>query len=239
MATFDTYTLKARLYPIIILFFPIIIVGVSYSFQFESFLYFFYSVGVVSALTYLFSQLGRDQGKQKERALWESWGGAPTTQLLRLTNNRIDKFTKARYHKKLQSLCPVETAPNLELEEQSPTSADEIYVAWTKYLLSHTRDVKAFPLLLKENTSYGFRRNLWGLKPHGLILTLVIGIANYLFWAISLGSYNPLSFPVTFEYSTLLLSLILFFWLIVVTRNWIKVTAFSYAERLCEASEQL
>ena len=84
---FDLYSLKARFYPVIILFFPIVIIGVAYSLEFEKFFALLSSMGVVGALTYLFSQLGRDRGKLKEADLWTSWGGAPSTQLLRLRDN--------------------------------------------------------------------------------------------------------------------------------------------------------
>jgi len=236
---FDNYTLKARFYPVIILFFPIIITGVFYSFQFESLVHLFTSLGLVGALTYLFSQLGRDQGKKKEGALWESWGGSPTVQILRLRDTHIDSHTKLRYHKKMQQLCVVPVIPDITMETTNSNNADEVYKAWTKYLISQTRDSSKYPLLLKDNTSYGFRRNLWGLKPYGLFITCIIAVCNFLFWANQTKSWNPLSFPNAFLYSTLTLFLILIFWISIVTRNWIKIPAFAYAERLCEAIESL
>jgi hypothetical protein len=171
--------------------------------------------------------------------LWRSWGGAPTTQLLRIQDNRIDKHTKKRYHEKLQINCPVIVVPHLSMETNNSQESDEVYQTWTKYLISKTRDGKKFPLLLKDDTSYGFRRNVWGLKPHGLAFTIIFILANYFFWVIRLKSFNPLFFPNTFKYSTLMLFAILVFWLLIVTKNWVKLPAFSYAERLCECVESL
>lgn len=236
---FDNYALKARYYPVVILFFPIVLIGIIYSFEFNSTLQAFTSIGAVGAFTYLFSQLGRDRGKLKENALWKSWGGSPSVQLLRLRNDRLDYITKQRYHKKLQVLCPGEITPSIEIEEDNPVVADQVYFAWTKYLISQTRDVKKFSLLYKDNVSYGFRRNLWGLKSLAiLILILLIG-GNYLFWAVRLQEFNPMAFPLGFRYTAISLTIFLFFWVFVVTKEWIKVPAFSYAERLCESVEVL
>jgi len=94
---FDSYSLKARYYPVIILFLPVIVLGFFYSLQYESILHFLGSLGVLGALTYLFSQLGRDEGKRKEPMLWRSWGGPPTTQLFRLSDQRDHRQQCAIY----------------------------------------------------------------------------------------------------------------------------------------------
>lgn len=234
---FDNYTLKARYYPVIILFFPIIVLGLFYSFQFDSTIHAFASVSAASALTYLFSQLGRDQGKLKEPALWKSWGGSPSIQIFRLRNEHLDKHTKQRYHQRLLSLCPVDVIPDLEMETNNPNSADEVYKAWSKYLISQTRDTKKYALLFKDNISYGFRRNLWGLKPFAVFIILGLVIGNYLFWVFRMDQWIPVEFPLSFMYSTIALLLLLCFWLFIVTKNWVRIPAFSYAERLCESVE--
>ncbi|PZR05032.1 MAG: hypothetical protein DI539_25210, partial [Flavobacterium psychrophilum] len=121
----DTYSLKARFYPVVILFFPLIIIGVSYSLHYENLIHVGSSLGLFGVLMYLFSQLGRDQGKMKENDLWNSWGGALTTQVLRCDNLLIDKHTRKRYHKKLQELCPIDEAPIADHEIENPGCNDE------------------------------------------------------------------------------------------------------------------
>jgi len=239
MTLFDNYTLKARFYPIAILFFPLVVIGIAYSVQFENISYSISTLGLGSVLTYLFSQLGRDAGKVKEKRLWQRWGGAPTTIVLRLSDTIIDPVSKGRYHKKLLSLCPVDYTPSLELEASTPQITDQVYAAWTKYLLSKTRDAKSFPLLMKENTSYGFRRNLWALKPVGIIFCLGVIFLNYVFWQAYIDSWNPILFPSAFQFSSAILIAILIFWIAIVTKKWVKIIAFAYAERLLEATENL
>jgi hypothetical protein len=236
---FDNYSLKARYFPVIIFLFPIAVIGFFYSLQFDSIFHFLASLGVVGALTYLFSQLGRDQGKLKEPYLWKSWGGMPSIQLLRLRDPHFDKHTKQRYHQKLQTLCPVSTNPDTAMENDDPQAADDVYNAWTKYLISQSRDNKKFSLLYKENVSYGFRRNVWGLRPLAITFSMCLLIANYLFFTLTLNTFYPQSFPNSFIYSSLSIILIILFWLFIVTKPWVKLVAFSYAERLCECADNL
>ena len=236
---FDNYSLKARYYPVIILFLPIVVLGFFYSQQFESVFHFLGSVGVVGALTYLFSQLGRDQGKRKESLLWNSWGGAPTIQLLRLQDSHLDTHTKHRYHQKLQQLCGASVSPDVDLETNHPEKADDIYRSWTKYLISQTRDTKKFSLLYKENVNYGFRRNLWGLRSFAILLAIGLLVGNYFFWSLKLNEFNPALFPNSFLYSSIAIGIIILFWLLIVNKTWVKLVAFSYAERLCECVDNL
>lgn len=236
---FNIYTLKARLYPIVIVLFPIVILGISYSFEFQSYIQVLSSLGTVSALTYFVSQIGRDFGKKKEKFLWASWGGAPSVQLLRLRDSNIDTHTKARYHRRLLALVTDTSMPDSIMESNEPEKADEVYKAWTKYLINQTRDTKKYSLLFYENTSYGFRRNLLGLKPFALFLTVILLAGNYLFWATKNKSWSPVTMPLSFQISSGILFCILLIWLFLITSDWVKLIAFAYAERLCESIDSL
>ncbi len=235
----DNYALKARFYPMVIMLFPIIVIGVFYSIHFQALMWLLSSLGIVGAIKYLLSQIGRDRGKSKEPELWKMWGGAPTTQIIRISNRLIDAHTKERYRQKLQTLCPLPSVPDALLEHTNGDAADEAYKAWTNYLIAKTRDGKKYGLLLKDNISYGFRRNLWGLKRYGILLTGTVLGANYIFWAAHTHVYNPLSYPKSFMYSEGALSIVLIFWIVTVTSEWIKIPAFSYAERLYESLENM
>jgi hypothetical protein len=92
-------------------------------------------------------------------------------------------------------------------------------------------------LLFEELISYGFRRNLYGMKSIGIFLaSLCTGIESLsLFWG----------FRTTHQLDTgkavfLALDLFLLFcWLFAITPNWVKRASDSYAERLLAASENL
>ena len=77
------YTLRARTYPALLVVLPVGVVLFAWVPD-GSFL----EGGVISLLatgvgTALLAQWGRDAGKRREPQLWKSWGGPPTTRLLR------------------------------------------------------------------------------------------------------------------------------------------------------------
>ncbi|WP_262249865.1 hypothetical protein [Parapedobacter soli] len=235
----DRYSLNARIYPVVIFYMPAIILAVLFLLKFDNYIHLFTSFGIVGALSYLFSQLGRDGGRRKERKLWRSWGGAPTTQLLRWSNNEINVNIKKRYHNKLSVLCPVDDLPDPAYEQANPVESDEIYQYWTKFLISKTRDTQKYSVLFKENMNYGFRRNLWGMKTYAIWLILILMVGTYGYYWLTIKSINPTIYPMEFLIAEVILLVIFFFWIFVINKNWIKVPAFAYAERLLEATEEL
>lgn len=232
----DKYSLKARLYPMFILFLPLIAIGISYSIDIENYLNILTSIGISAALSYFFSNLGRDSDKRKEKELWDSWGGAPTQQIFSYDNDRIDQHTKDRYHRFMLSRLPTKETIDFTVEQET---VKEIHQSWTKYLITQTRDTKKFALLFKENTSYGFRRNLWGLKPFSLALICICLIVNYLYSATNSNSINFLNYSVTFKVSESILVLLFLVWIFIIKKEWVKIPAFAYAERLLETIDIL
>lgn len=233
----NTYSLKARIYPVILSLLPILIIGILFSIEFQNFYQGLGSIGLSGVLFFLFSQLGRDRGKKKEKQLWEEWGGSPTTQLFRFSNDTIDSITKKTYHDTMNKLVSSSVIPSIEEEEKSPEICDEVYKSWTKLLLSKTRDTSKFNLLFSENINYGFRRNMYGLKPFSIIVILllcvVIWISNYL----TNNGFNFMDKSTLVQQFILMISLV--FWVFVVSKEWIKVPAFSYGERLLETINEI
>lgn len=197
-------------------------------------------VGLLSSfgLTSLLEQFGRDQGKNKEPQLWASWDGAPTTQMLRHRDTKMCNPTmRKRYHEKLRKLVPNMHLPTPEEEARDPAGADNVYEAYTRYLINQTRDTEKFPLIFEENINYGFRRNLWGMRPAGIAIAL-LGIAvalcatylawvrNDLLWLVAMGT-------------TLINICLAVWWVVRITVAWVFIPAKAYAERLLEACDSL
>lgn len=216
-----------------ILLLPLIILGIAYSIEMESYLNILSSLGVSAALSYFLAQIGRDSGKRKEKGLWEYWGGAPVEQLFSYQNSVLDLQTKNRYHKKMISKVSMES--DIDFKSASQNETKSIYQAWTKYLIANTRDTKKYSLLFKELISYGFRRNLWGLRIFSIILILLCIIGNY----IITRSLNPIEYSLTFKVSEIALLGLLLIWIFIVNRDWVKIPAFAYAERLLETIDSL
>ncbi|ADB14989.1 conserved hypothetical protein [Pirellula staleyi DSM 6068] len=188
-------------------------------------------IGIVTyfGLTALIAQLGRDEGKRLEPWLFEHWGGKPTTQILRHRNSYLDINTKARYHRTLSSLLPNLPMPSDTTEKNNPTAADAVYESCAQYLRERTRDKRDFPLVHAENVNYGFRRNLWGMKKAGIVISICSLIATLLVTYLRSESGMPYSLPAT---ASLISAWMLVWWLLRIKPSWVRVTAFAYAERL-------
>jgi hypothetical protein len=233
----DQYTVRARLLPALLVALP---AGVATLAWFPDGILGWGAVwGLItwSGGTLLLAQIGRDAGKRKEARLFELWGGKPTTRMLRHAGG-ANPVTLARRHEKLKSLMQDVKLPTPEEEAADPHAADEVYEACTTFLREKTRDRKKFDLVFEENCNYGFRRNLWGMKPLGLVIALlalaaIVGIPVTDPAARSGGRLGLVA--VTGAVGLLLL----LGWLFVFTPGWVRVAAGAYAERLLEASERL
>jgi len=182
----------------------------------------------------LLSELGRDQGKKKEAELFKLWGGKPTTRMLRHRHTSLDAVTLARYHSVISRLIG-KALPTRDNEKADPKSADALYESGVKLLLERTRDAGKFPLLLKENTSYGFRRNLWGMKPAAIFICCLSLIASLVPVCAALFNQTPLPpLPLALTVSIIVL---LVWWILRVKSDWIRIPGDGYAQRLLAACD--
>jgi hypothetical protein len=60
------------------------------------------------------------------------------------------------------------------VEQNDPAAAKSFYERTGTWLRENTRDTKKFPILFNELVTYGFRRNLLGVKWPALALNLVV-----------------------------------------------------------------
>ncbi len=119
------------------------------------------------------TQVGRDRGRALEPGLFRSWGGKTSVAMLRHSDTRLSDVTKDRYRSFLVRTVPGLQLESAEGEQRNPEKADEGYESAVSWLLTQTRDRERFALLFWENTSYGFRRNVWALKPVAFALETV------------------------------------------------------------------
>lgn len=233
----DAYDRKARLYPALVVVLPVAATGMVFlAVEFginEALLFLAVSCGGA----FLLGQLARDAGYKKQPGLWKSWGGPPTDVMLSHTDTRLNAVVKQRYHQKLAELVSGTSAPSAQQEQADPEGANTTYGAWAQYLRSQTRDTKKFALLFKENINYGYRRNVWGMRPVGIAATLLccmaIGIYSWLQCRTGCVMHKPLLICFTIDFVFLVL------WLFVFTRSWVRIPALAYSERLLEAVDQL
>ncbi len=166
---FDAYGLRAQLFPALIAGLPtlgLLIVLVPWDhLGFPHAL-----AGIMSGvLLYAFADLARRYGRKVEARL----GTRATPQLFHRANTVIDEPLKVRYRAFLVKKIGG-TVPSEEQERTEPEEPNRWYNAAATWLREHTRDHKKFVLLFNELVSYGFRRNLLGLKYLSLILNVIV-----------------------------------------------------------------
>ena len=186
-------------------------------------------------LSYFMSQVASDFGKRLEPALWDSWGGPPTTRFLRHDNEEFNPATRTRVHAQLRAFGL--RIPTDEEEKADRGRALEFYSSAVDEIRRLTRDSQRFHLVYKGNIEYGFRRNLLGLKQVGLAITVLALVASG--WSLFRGWHTDgLILPVAFVI-TLLNTCVALGWLIGVRSATVRITADRYARYLLEAALDL
>jgi hypothetical protein len=232
----DQYTIRARVLPALLVALPVGLAALAW-----------FPAGlpggsIIAGLlawsggTVLVAQLGRDAGRRKQPELFRSWGGPPTTKRLRHSGEG-NRVTRERIHKKLTALMR-KKVPSPDQEAADPRAADEAYEGCIEFLKGKTRDRKKFNLVFEENCNYGFRRNLWGLKPVGVALAVVALTATAVLPLVRNGAWTVATMQPALVPGAIII-LILLGWVVVVTPRWVEVPANAYAERLLEATEHL
>ena len=232
MKMIDHYSLSARVAPMIIVISPF--AAAAWGFVGDSV---WKSAGVLIgmpiAFAILLSEAGRDFGRRRQLSLWAEWGGRPTTRILRHIDSTINPSTKARYHTRL-ALLYGQPLPSAEEERLDPVQADKHYESCVDTLQARTRSADEFGLLYRENVSYGFRRNLWGLKNLGLA-AVTLSLALIVVAQLWVSNVVGIRLWIAFSYSAALGIV----WIVVVSKEWVRTPAEAYAARLLEACERI
>ncbi|WCT78652.1 hypothetical protein [Novosphingobium humi] len=191
------------------------------------------SMAVSTAIILLLMHFGRASGRAVQQRIVERDGGLASTVALRHRDAHLSIATKARYHAALRGLGL--ELPTPEEEALDPRHADDLYRSAVDWLRERTRDEKQFRLLQSENRSYGFRRNLLGLKPAGLVLNvLCFGAVSSNLWLMSdLEDDRRIAAIIL----VLLLAGATIAWLFVVTEAFVMDASWAYTDRLLACSE--
>jgi len=183
MSTFvDIYWLRAQVFPALWAIGPaLVLAGVMTEWD---------DVGAAHAagtfafgvLLFALADISRRLGRRKEPEIFAGMGGKPSVTLLRHRDVHLDAGSKARAHAFLGGAAGV-TIPTVEEETDRPHECDGIYEACGGWLRENTRDAKTFKLLKVENITFGYRRNLLGLKPIGVTIGLIVlAVVGVLLW---------------------------------------------------------
>jgi hypothetical protein len=218
---FDAYTRKARLAPAILASVPaigVLVAGAVVPSASSSLI-----ALVVGAVGIVVCSAVRDRGRALESLLWESWGGPPTRRRLRWRDSD-DPEALARLHKRLAATVG-SPLPTRTEEEADPAAADRRYDEVIAELRERTRE--GFPLVLAENSEYGFRRNALGLQPVALGVAALCFVVSVVL-AVGVGDRRFVLAAVVALVDGLLWRRI--------SPSWVCRAAEVYADRLLEAS---
>lgn len=234
---FDDYTLKARIGPVFVVLLPFVFF-VSFEFKIlnhKEYILFF--IGGILALFFLLGKIGRDLGVNKQEALYKKLGGKPTDLILSFEDNYLSLFTKKRYHEYLNEKIENINLPLSLEEEKADSSSMEKYRSAIDWLRSETRDKKKYPLVYGSLITYGFVRNLYGIKNIMIILyTIVLGIQIFTIEEFK-ASHVIINWYPQYVCFTVFISFIVIF-IFLVTEKTLKRAAYSYAERILETCEK-
>lgn len=233
----DQYERAARLYPALLALLPMLIVLITTSVFNKPLATQLLTLSGACGVAYLLANISRMLGKAHEERLFVKWGGTPTTQLLRHRNEFIDPHTKERYHSFLARKIKIDF-PTREAELESPDGADEIYRAGVKWLLGKTRDKKRFALLFKENVSYGFHRNGFGLRQVGGL----IGLVSLVWSVIENQAYNPPTWGAMSQEDVVTMGVVFAMsvvWFAYFNEARVKQAAYAYADMLLRTCDEL
>ncbi|MED3656055.1 hypothetical protein P4489_17410 [Heyndrickxia sporothermodurans] len=189
-------------------------------------------------ILFFIAKFCRELGVKKQIKLLEEWGGFPTLTMLRNRDNSIDSATKKRYHHFLKKNVKGIVIPNLQEELRKPDFYDQQYNSAVKWLLEKTRDKHKYYLLFQDNINYGFSRNMLGVKPIGIIISILAIIIN-IFGVSQNYNLNWNELPLKIWLTFLIDIIFLFLWVFFVTKNWVNNTAVAYARTLLASCEKI
>jgi hypothetical protein len=255
----DRYTREARLAPAFLSVFPILLLLIVSFPGLRDIVPAILSLLCVFGVVRWISHIARVIGDKKEIKLFRKWGGKPTTTMLRVAmgHSAIEKIRLGDQVAHLLAEAPPaeiikklitkregpqfpkdsddETASKIHDLDKRADQLNHLYEPVVAWMRENSRDSV---LVVEEEISYGFQRNLYALKwfalACGSLSFLVEARAAHLALRWAWPYITPIPTPIV---SVVLVTLFAFVFcvLIFVTNNSVKVQGFIYARALLDS----
>jgi hypothetical protein len=230
----DRYDRNARLRPALLVVLPALVLIALWLPKVWTFFGALTSLLVACGVTFLLAQLARERGRSLEKRWRGIIGREHTAILLSHANTALAAPTKHRYHAFLASKGL--GLPTAAEERLNRAKAHELYRSAGEWLLEYTRPKAPTSLLLDENISYGFRRNLMGLKPVALSILALAVVGNALLTYLA-GPVSTMFWPgIALEVGLLAAACA---WIWMINKAFVVDASLAYAQRLlaqCDAA---
>jgi hypothetical protein len=233
----DRYNLLARQRPALLMIFPLVVSAVVIFPTLQTWWATLLAVTGTCGVAVALAEFAQAKGKAVEPALIRQWEGLPSVAMLRHRDSRLDATTKTRYKAFLEKRVSGLYFPDEASERQNPSEAEASYESATRWLLAQTRDKKIFSLLFQQNISYGFRRNLYGLRHFGMgssVMAMLLLVAVAARGFLMHGMINS-----EILIAGVIALALLWFWASVVRPTWVAIAANAYARELLAACDRL
>jgi hypothetical protein len=159
----DTYEINARVLPSMLIVIPISLLIVQLGWKHQNYLEMIgWGAGIEIVFAIMVSKIGHAMGVRKESKLIKIWGGLPTHVWLRKTDKTHSEQQKSAWRRSVSALSGLDVEKAVQAdgdEEADRVISDAIMTCRNKI-----RGTEGSELLHKQNISYGFSRNLAGLK---------------------------------------------------------------------------
>jgi hypothetical protein len=190
----DAYSLRARLFPSLLAVIPALAalaILISWNrFGLTSAI----ATTAIPVLVFAAADIARRLGKRVERKIYAELGGKPSVAMLRYSDDTFAPETRAQYRAFLSSMIG-RPSPTEQGERDDPVAADAFYERGCGWLRENTRNTSKFPVLFSENITYGYRRNLLGLRwpALGLNAVIVLMCILFLYWKGSVDTSDDVT----------------------------------------------
>jgi hypothetical protein len=234
MVGFDEYDRKARLTPGLLAITPVAVLVVVLGWRDYPAVASLSAILLASGAAYLLAVMVRYVGRRIEPELWESWGGAPTTRLLRTRSATDNALLRDNRRRAVEAYTGIKLLDPAE-ELADPTRADQTIQTAISQVI-HLGQNADYRLLAQENVNYGFERNFFAFRWVGRTVAVLClaGLALLLYLNhVDAGgqrlSVGALVGGVVIE------AVFLLGWLLLPSASRTRAAAERYAERLLQA----
>jgi hypothetical protein len=234
MVGFDEYNRKARLTPGLLAVVPIAFLVVTLGWK--KYPAVALATGIIggAGAAYLLAILVRHMGRRVEPRLWASWGGPPTTALLRTRTATDNEVRRDSWRAAVEAITGVSLLSATQ-ERDDPAKADETIEAAVSQVLHLGQDAN-YPIVRAENIQYGFERNFYGLRWVGrAVATACVAVlaASIAFGPVKLGGEAVSTGAVVA--GVVIDALFCVAWFTLPSENRAKLAAERYAKQLLQA----